>query len=81
MEFLLVSLAASVILTVLLNVLLRVFPGTSRRVADHVEEMFEQEQPPEAEHGPRVHVWFPWRTMLLVSIGLTLLVNLFLRVR
>ncbi len=76
-NFLITSLIASVVLTALINILPMLFPKTAqkaqRKIKEKVEESFNEQ-----EHGtgPRVKVFFPWKTMLIVSLVLTVLVNL-----
>jgi len=77
--FLLSSLAASIVLTVLLNVMIRVFPGTSadaRARQVFGETQSRPDELPAADDKPRVRVYFPWRQMLLWSAVLTILLNL-----
>ncbi|HVT76101.1 MAG TPA: DUF2905 family protein [Acidimicrobiales bacterium] len=70
MQWLLPSIVLSVVLTIVLNVLVRAFPGGAHRVARRVDQWA-------AAPGPRVRVFFPWRSMLLASVVLTILVNVF----
>ena len=72
-NWLLTSLILSVGLTVLLNTLPRLFPGARTRVE---EELAEQMQQADSD-GPRVRLFFPWKLMLIGSIVLTVLLNLF----
>ena len=76
MNFLVLSLVASVFLTVLLNVALWLFPDSGRRLEERIEETFERRADAADNDAPRVRVYFPWRLMLIVSIGLTLVLNL-----
>lgn len=79
-HWLLVSIIGSVVLTVALNLILRLFPDTARRAQDRLfEEMQASDEPDEAP-GPRFRVFFPWRFMLVASIVLTLLANLAIRI-
>ena len=77
-DFLVSSLIASVVLTVLLNLLPRLFPGATRKAEQEihrrVEYAWDGREP--GDDGPRVKVFFPWKAMLLISIGLTIVVNL-----
>jgi len=80
-DFLIQSLIASVVLTVLINVLPRLFPNQSRKVENNIhkkiEEAFQEDELRREEgSGPRVKVFFPWKSMLVISIVLTVLVNL-----
>ena len=76
-DFIIHSLIASAVLTVLINVIPRIFPHASRKVERQVHEKLEKALE-ENENGnrPSVKVFFPWKTMLVVSILLTLLINL-----
>lgn len=76
-DFVLYSILASVVLTLALNLIPRLFPGASQRTIERVQEKLE-EQHKRAESGerPRVQVFFPWKTMLVASIILTVFLNL-----
>jgi len=79
-DFLIQSLIASVVLTVLINVLPRLFPNQSRKVERQIHEKIEEafkEDDDRRQQGnkPRVKVFFPWKAMLIISIVLTVLVN------
>jgi len=76
-DFILYSVIASVVLTLALNLLLRLFPNAARRTMDSIHEKIE-EQSRQVENGerPRVKVFFPWKAMLLASIVLTVFLNL-----
>lgn len=69
MKFIVTSIVASVILTLLLNVLPMLFPNSAAKAKCKMEEH-------EDGHQPRVKVFFPWKAMIVVSIVLTMLVNL-----
>ena len=74
------SIVASVALTLVLNVALRVFPGARLRLHDSLRRAVERTDQPIDEPDVRgVHVVFPWKVMLVGSLVLTLLINLFLR--
>lgn len=84
-RFLIVSLVASVVLTVVLNAALRLFPQMSQWVQDRIDQAAERgrtsaERAPDEASERRVQVWFPWKAMLVASVvltvGLTLLANL-----
>ena len=72
------SILASVVLTVVLNVALRLFPGAGRRIGDSIDRALERQQPPAGDHEARsrVRVIVPWRLMLAGSLLLTLVLNL-----
>jgi hypothetical protein len=82
-NWLVISVVASVALTILLNVALRVVGGsgggrTSRR-SESWRAADEQLQP----NGGRTHrtkVFFPWKTALIASLVLTILLNVAIRV-
>lgn len=72
------SILASIALTVLLNLVIRVFPGTSAdaRAREVFGEYPERsDEMPSSEDSGRVRVFFPWRQMLLWSAGLTIVLN------
>lgn len=80
-DFLIQSIIASVVLTVLINVLPRLFPNQSRKVERSLHEKIEEafrEDDDRKQHGnkPRVKVFFPWKAMLVISVLLTVVVNL-----
>ena len=85
-DWLLYSIVASVVLTVALNVGLRLFPGIGRSLEDLFDRMTERvdtpdrgDTPPEASDERRARVIVPWKLMLVASLILTLLLNLLLR--
>lgn len=65
------------VLTVALNFLPRLFPNATRKaeqeVHRRVEDAWSDREP--GDGGPRVKVFFPWKAMLIISIVLTVLVN------
>lgn len=78
-RWLVISIVLSVALTVLLNVGLRMFPGTADRVARrHAESMRTDTDDARRTHrGVRVIV--PWKAMIVGSLILTVVVNILLR--
>ncbi len=76
-SFLLTSLIGSFILTLALNLLPALFPNAAakaeRKIVDKMQESHENRVDPST---PKVRVFFPWKAMLLISIGLTIAVNL-----
>ncbi len=72
--WLLFSILLSVGLTVLLNLLPRVFPGVQARMEGKLSERFKQDNGGDSQ----VRVFFPWKFMLIGSIVLSLALNLFL---
>ena len=75
MNWLVLSILLSVGLTVVLNLAVRAFPGASERSARRVDEWAAAR--PARSSG--VHVYFPWKAMLIGSIVLTVLVNILAR--
>ena len=78
MTWLGISIALSVLLTVVLNVGLRLFPDAGRRIA---RGMTQASFPTADEARPsnqRVRLWTPWKAMILGSLILTIVVNLVL---
>ena len=74
----LISIVASVVLTVLLNLGLRAFPGAGDRAARGLYERMPDGSTRGWEPRREVRVWFPWKAMLIASILLTLVLNLVL---
>lgn len=76
-DFLITSLIASVVLTLILNLAPVLFPKSSQKIEKKVhdklnENLANQEQ----GSSPRVRVFFPWKAMLIISLLLTVFVNL-----
>ena len=73
-DFLLTSLIASIVLTLALPAL---FPNAAakaeRKIVKKMQETHSDRIDP---NTPKVRVFFPWKAMLLISLGLTLAVNL-----
>ena len=79
MQWLAVSIVLSVVLTVILNVALRLFPGAGRRVARGMDNFAARASQETGRSDRRVRVWTPWKAMLIGSLILTIVVNLFIR--
>lgn len=78
MGFLVSSLVASLALTVVLNVVIRAFPGTSadaRARQVFGEEQARPDELPEPDASPRMRIFFPWKQMLVWSAVLTIAFN------
>lgn len=76
-NFLLTSLIASIVLTVLINVLPLVFPNAAAKAQRKIEENARQAiEQHEDQDQPRVKVFFPWKTMIVISLLLTIVVNI-----
>ena len=77
MQWLALSIVASVVLTIVLNVALRLFPGASDRLEREVADLASPTRSNRTDDS-RVRVVVPWRAMLLVSLILTVVVNAWL---
>jgi hypothetical protein len=76
-NFMTFSIVGSIVLTVLLNLLPILLPNAAAKVQKRIEENARQAiEQHEDDNRPRVKVFFPWKTMLIGSIVLTILVNL-----
>ena len=75
-NFLITSIVGSIVLTLLLNLLPLLFPnqaaGLQRKVEEHARRSIEQH---EDENQPNVKIFFPWKAMIVISVILTVLVN------
>ena len=80
MDWLFLSIALSVVLTVLVNVALRAFPGAGRRVARGVAERTGPSADRTRTSDHRVRVWVPWKAMIVGSLILTIVVNVVYRI-
>jgi len=78
-NWLLASIVLSIGLTLVLNLLLRLWPGAGRG-GDRLVDWAERQQPEtRGGDGRRVQVVAPWKAMLLGSIVLTVALNVLLR--
>jgi hypothetical protein len=76
MTWLGVSIVLSLLLTIILNAGLRIFPDAGRRVT---RGMPQHSLPGDGVSGPSNHrLWAPWKTMILGSVILTIVLNLVL---
>ena len=73
MNWLVTSLLLSVVLTVVLNVALRAFPRAGERIGERAARL--------AEERPNGGVFVPWKAMIVVSLVLTVGLNLLLLAR
>ena len=75
-NFLITSIVGSIVLTLVLNFLPLLFPNQAanlqRKVEEHARRSVEQH---EDQNQPNVKIFFPWKAMIIVSIILTVLVN------
>ena len=76
-NFILTSLIASVVLTLALNIFPILFPKSAvkaqRKLEENARRAIEQH---DDENRPNVKVFFPWKLMIIISIGLTVIVNI-----
>ena len=78
-NFVINSVVASVLLTAVINLLPRLFPGSSAE--DRIREMVGEEPSPPREGSdqslppPPFRIWFPWKQMLVWSMGISLVIN------
>jgi hypothetical protein len=75
-QWLIVSLVLSVVLTLVANVGLRVFPQLGPQVARWFAAITASDKPDRSAHPSRVQVFFPWQAMIVASIILTALLSL-----
>ena len=68
MNWLAVSIVLSIVLTVVLNVALRAFPRTGERIGQELAQV--------AEERPKGGAYVPWKAMIVVSLVLTIGLNL-----
>ena len=72
-NFLITSIVGSIVLTLLLNLLLpNQATSLQRKIEEHARRSIEQH---EDQNQPNVKIFFPWKAMIVVSIILTVLVN------
>ena len=76
-DFILYSIIGSVVLTIVLNILPLFFPNAAdklqRKIEDNARRSIEQHQ---NDDLPKVKVFLPWKAMLIVSVVLTVVLNL-----
>lgn len=77
-RWLVVSVAVSIVLTVVMNVGLRAFPGAGRRIARRLAELTWPDVNDSRRHRRDARLFLPWKAMLVGSVILTIVVNLVL---
>ena len=77
-RWLVVSVALSVVLTVLLNAGLRAFPGAGHRIARRLAGLTSPDIDDPRAHHRGVRLFVPWKAMIIGSVILTIVVNLVL---
>jgi hypothetical protein len=77
------SIIASIVLTVALNVALRLRPDGAERLRDQMFRLADRSDDERRDGPPRsgVRVVVPWKAMLIGSLILTLALNLWLYLR
>jgi hypothetical protein len=75
-QWLLFSVVLSLVLTLALNIVLRLFPGGARRAMNWFDDTSAQHSDGPVTSRSHVRVVVPWKTMIAVSIVLTIAINL-----
>ncbi len=75
MQWLLLSVVLSLVLTVALNIVVRLFPGGPRRAMNWFDHWSARQSDEPTTSQGRVRVFVPWKTMIAVSIVLTVAIN------
>ena len=70
------SLGLSIVLTVLLNVVLRAFPDAGRRAARSLEASMWRPAVDPRRNDRRVRMLVPWKAMIIASLILTVVLNI-----
>jgi hypothetical protein len=71
------SIIASIVLTLVLNIVPRLFPGIGKKAEERFLDQMEDHVSGKPHSGKSgVRVFFPWKWMLAASVLLTLLLNL-----
>jgi hypothetical protein len=75
-NFLLYSIIGSVFVTILVNALLLIFPKVAQRAQQKLLQKTNETTSNATPDGKlRVLMFFPWKVMLILSIVLTIVVN------
>ena len=79
-QWLVVSIVLSIVLTIVVNAFLWLFPGAGRALSDAVGRLVEHtdQRATQAGGDSRVRVIVPWKAMLIGSIVLTIALNVLL---
>ncbi len=76
-NFIITSIIASVVLTLVLNFLPLLFPKSAEKLHRKLEEQARAARQQNADpNRPNIKIFFPWKAMLIGSLVLTVLVNL-----
>jgi hypothetical protein len=77
-RWLVASVALSVLLTVLLNIAVRAFPGVGHRIIRRLAGPRPSDVGVSHVRDRQVRIFIPWKAMILASVILTVVVNLLL---
>jgi hypothetical protein len=77
-QWLWVSVVLSLVLTLALNIVVRLFPEGARRAVKWFDNLSAQHTDELTRSRGRVKVVVPWKTMIAVSIVLTVAINVLL---
>jgi hypothetical protein len=82
-SWLVFSILASIVLTVVCNVALRLFPDAADRLRDRLFRLADRPGDDPWDRAPRsgMRVIVPWKAMLIGSLVLTIAINLLWHVR
>jgi hypothetical protein len=76
-----VSILLSLLLTIVLNILVRLFPGGARRASNWLDDMSARRTDEQTQSRRGVRIVVPWKAMIAVSIVLTVAINVLLWAR
>ena len=79
MRWLVISVGLSILLTVVVNAVLRAFPDAGRRLARGLDASAWRAAHEARQDDRRVRVVIPWKAMLIGSVILTIVLNVLLR--
>jgi hypothetical protein len=66
----------TIVMTVAFNLLPRLFPTATRQAAYKVQDRLDEELSEKESGGSKVKLFFPWKAMIVISVVLTVVVNL-----
>jgi hypothetical protein len=79
MRWLVISVGLSIVLTVVVNVVLRAFPDAGQRLARGLNASVSRAAHHARQDDRRVGVVIPWKAMVIGSVILTIVLNVLLR--
>jgi hypothetical protein len=77
-QWFVVSVVLSLVLTLALNILVRLFPGGARRATNWFDDLGAPRAQARTRSRSGVRVIVPWKAMVAVSIALTVVINVLL---